>query len=147
MCFLVCHCKTPPPHLIAHCKLLRGQVVSLKRSSSPWFAKHPGQLLIPPSKAQLSLSLRVGRARWKLPLELHFNIGWLPNCHSVCVLFLVCFVMLPFCGQWGQGLSVHLDFRIAVGLRAFLFCFVSLVMQEGRDISVSGSVSVSDKAE
>lgn len=29
----------------------------------------------------------------------------------------------------------------------FLFCFVCLIMQEGRDISVSGSVSVRDKAE
>lgn len=29
----------------------------------------------------------------------------------------------------------------------FLFCFVCLIVQEGRDISVSGSVSVRDKAE
>lgn len=36
-------------------------------------------------------------------------------------------------------MSAHLIFRVAVGL---VFCFVFLNVQEGRDISVSGSVSV-----
>lgn len=69
---------------------------------------------------------------------LYFNSRWLPHYHSVCIVFLVYFVTLPFCGQEGRGVSAPLIFRVAVGL---FFCFVFLNVQEGRDISVSGGMS------
>lgn len=47
----------------------------------------------------------------------------------ITILFassLLCLVMLPFCGQWGHGLSVLSGFTRAVGLRGFCVVLFSL---------------------